>query len=193
MSSWILAFILSSIFTFGGEVSFNEDIRPLLSDRCFHCHGPDEKERKGKLRLDTREGALREKNGFAAIVPGDLQESEIIYRMTTDDEDEIMPPPGKSDPLTKEELQLFKQWIQEGAEYETHWSYSKPERVSLPEQVDSSWKVSNEIDLFIQKRLVEKGYSPSREADKATLIRRVSLDLTGLPPTPEEVGEFVHD
>lgn len=193
MRSWILAFFLSSIFTFGGEVSFNEDIRPLLSDRCFHCHGPDEKERKGKLRLDTREGALREKNGFAAIVPGDLQESEIIYRMTTDDEDEIMPPPGKGDPLTKEELQLFKQWIQEGAEYETHWSYSKPERVSLPEQVDSSWKVTNEIDLFIQKRLVEKGYSPSREADKATLIRRVSLDLTGLPPTPEEVGEFVHD
>ena len=115
--SIVFAFCLPSALA---QVSFNDDIRPLLSNSCYRCHGPDEGDRKGKLRLDTREGALHERKGFAAIVPGNLEDSELIYRIVTDDEDEVMPPPGKGDRFTKEQIELFKQWIQEGANYEVH-------------------------------------------------------------------------
>lgn len=175
------------------KVSFNEDIRPLLSNRCYRCHGPDEEDRKGKLRLDTREGALKEKNGFAAIVPGDIEDSELIYRIITDDEDEMMPPPGKGDRFSQEEIELFKQWVKEGANYEVHWSYTRPVRPELPEISGSSWKTGNAIDSFVLDRLRQEGLSPREEADKHTLIRRVSLDLTGLPPTIEEVDAFLAD
>jgi len=175
------------------EVSFNKDIRQLLSNRCFACHGPDEEDQKGDLRLDTREGAMREKNGFAAIVPGDLDESELIYRITTDDEDEMMPPPGKGDRFTKEEVELMKQWIKEGANYEVHWSYQKPIKPELPKVDPESWNIRNAIDAFVLDRLKAEGLSPSKEADRHTLIRRVALDLTGLPPTKEEVDVFIAD
>ena len=114
------------------EVSFNEDIRPLLSNRCYACHGPDEEDRKGELRLDTREGAMRERKGFTAIVPGNIKDSELIYRIVTDDEDEMMPPPGRGQRFSKEEIALMKQWIKEGAKYEVHWSYVKPSKPEVP-------------------------------------------------------------
>lgn len=190
--SFLVPFCIS-LSAVEAEISFNEDIRPLLSNRCFHCHGPDEEDRKGKLRLDTREGAIKEKNGFAAIVPGDVDESELIYRIISDDEDEVMPPPGKGEKFTEEEIALLKQWVKEGAKYEVHWSYANPEKPEVPKSADASWKARNAIDSFIQRRLKAEGLSPSREADKSTLIRRVSLDLTGLPPTKEEVDQFLAD
>ena len=175
------------------EVSFNKDIRQLLSNRCFACHGPDEEDRKGKLRLDTREGATHERKGFAAIVPGNIEDSELIYRIVTDDEDEVMPPPGKGDRFTKEEIALMKQWIKEGTNYEVHWSYQKPVQPELPKVDPKSWNVRNAIDAFVLDRLKAEGLSPSKEADRYTLIRRVALDLTGLPPSKEEVDAFIAD
>ena len=175
------------------KVSFNEDIRPLLSNRCYACHGPDEEDRKGKLRLDTREGAMHERKGFAAVVPGNLKDSELIYRIVTDDEDDMMPPPGKGQRFSKEEIELFKQWIKEGANYELHWSYAKPVNPEVPKVDSQSGKVRNVIDAFVLDRLEKEGLSPRKEADPYTLIRRVSLDLTGLPPTKEEVEVFLAD
>ena len=175
------------------KVSFNEDIRPLLSNRCYACHGPDEEDRKGKLRLDTSEGAMHERKGFAAVVPGNLKDSELIYRIVTDDEDDMMPPPGKGQRFSKEEVELFKQWIKEGANYELHWSYAKPVNPEVPKVDSQSWKVRSVIDAFVLDRLKKEGLSPRKEADRHTLIRRVSLDLNGLPPTKEEVEVFLAD
>ncbi|MFT6863740.1 MAG: hypothetical protein ACJAVK_002301 [Akkermansiaceae bacterium] len=175
------------------KVSFNEDIRPLLSNRCYRCHGPDEGDRQAKLRLDTREGALKNHKGFAAIVPGNLEESELIYRILTDDEDEMMPPPGKGERFTKEQIDLFKQWIKEGGDYEVHWSYVQPVRAEVPEITNQTWQVRSPIDAFILDRLKKEGLSPRKETDRYTLIRRVSLDLTGLPPTKKEVDDFSAD
>ena len=175
------------------KVSFNDQIRPLLSNRCYRCHGPDEEDRKAKLRLDTREGAIKEKGGFSAIVPGNIEDSELIFRIVTDDEDEMMPPPGKGERFSREEIDLFKQWIKEGAEYEIHWSYTKPVRPEVPVIGETVMKVRSPIDAFILDRLKKEGLSSSKEADRYTLIRRVSLDLTGLPPTAEEVETFLAD
>lgn len=185
--------LLLCLSTASAKVSFNDDIRPLLSNRCYRCHGPDEEDRKAKLRIDTREGALKEHKGFAAIVPGDLKASELIYRIVTDDEDDMMPPPGKGEHFSPEEVELFKQWVKEGANYEVHWSYQKPVRPTVPAVADPTWKVRNGIDPFILNRLKKEGLAPSKETDRYTLIRRLSLDLTGLPPTVEEVDAFVAD
>jgi len=185
--------LLLCLSTAGAEVSFNDDIRPLLSNRCYRCHGPDEGERKAKRRIDTLEGALADHKGVRAIVPGNLEDSELIYRIVTDEEDDMMPPPEKGERFTADQIALFKQWVMEGAKYELHWSYVKPSRPEVPKIVDPAWKVRNPIDLFIQKRLKEEGLSPTDETDRYTLIRRLSLDLTGLPPAEEEVDAFVAD
>ncbi|MBT7969971.1 MAG: DUF1549 domain-containing protein, partial [Verrucomicrobia bacterium] len=175
------------------KVSFNDEIRPLLSNSCYRCHGPDEEDRKAKLRLDTREGATKDHKGFTAISPGKVEDSELIYRIVTDDEDEMMPPPGKGARFTKEQIELFKRWIEEGGEYEVHWSYSKPVRAEVPQVDETKMKVRNPIDAFIFSRLSKEDLSPSKEADPHTLIRRVALDLTGLPPTKAEVDAFLAD
>ena len=175
------------------KVSFNDEIRPLLSNSCYRCHGPDEEDRKAKLRLDTREGATKDHEGFTAISPGKIEDSELIYRIVTDDEDEMMPPPGKGERFTKEQIELFKRWIEEGAEYEVHWSYAKPVRPEVPQVDETMMKVRNPVDSFILSRLSKEGLSPSKEADAHTLIRRVALDLTGLPPTKAEVEAFLAD
>lgn len=175
------------------KVSFNDEIRPLLSNSCYRCHGPDEEDRKAKLRLDTREGATKDHEGFTAISPGKIEDSELIYRIVTDDEDEMMPPPGKGVRFTKEQIELFKRWIEEGAEYEVHWSYAKPVRPEVPQVDETMMKVRNPVDSFILSRLSKEGLSPSKEADAHTLIRRVALDLTGLPPTKAEVEAFLAD
>jgi hypothetical protein len=176
-------------------ISFNRDIRQLLSNKCFRCHGPDEKERKGGsdgLRLDTREGATIDLGGYSAIAPGKPEESELIKRVTSTDPDLMMPPGEGSEKLTPQEVDLLKQWIRQGANYAKHWSYEKPVRPPVPEVADQAWP-KNEIDRFILARLEKEGLRPQPEADRYTLIRRAMLDLTGLPPTVEEVDEFVND
>ncbi len=185
--------LILGLSALSAKVSFNDEIRPLLSNTCYRCHGPDEEDRKAKLRLDTREGATREHEGFAAILPGNIEDSELIYRIVTDDEDEMMPPPGKGERFTKEQIELFKRWIEEGAEYEVHWSYAKPVRAEIPRVNETMMKVRNPIDAFILSRLEKEDLQPSKEADPHTLIRRVALDLTGLPPTKEEVDVFLAD
>ncbi|MFT5109061.1 MAG: hypothetical protein ACI9UA_004707, partial [Pseudoalteromonas tetraodonis] len=164
-------------------VEFNRDIRPILSDRCYYCHGPDEETQKADLRLDTRAGAIK----GGAIVPGKPDESELFYRVTTDDEDDMMPQPKAKKPrLNKEEIELFRRWIEEGAEYQGHWAFEPLKKIKLPADTHA-------VDHFIDQRLAKEGIKPSPEADRATLIRRVSLDLTGLLPTPEQVTAFVAD
>jgi len=179
-------------------IDFTRDVRPILSNRCFRCHGPDKEEREGGLRLDTAAGAVAETDsGSQAIVPGDPDESELLRRITSDDEDERMPPAEAGARLTEREVQLLTEWIQAGAPYAEHWSYGKPVRPELPDlnQVPaplSDWP-QNEVDQFILDRLAREGLAPSPQADRATLIRRVWLDLVGLPPSREEVDRFLAD
>ncbi len=165
------------------KVEFNRDIRPILSDRCYYCHGPDEKTQEADLRLDTREGALAD----GAIVPGKPEESELFYRITTHDEDDIMPQPKAKKPkLNAQEIALFKRWIEEGAEYQGHWAFEPVAKTEAPAD-------THPVDYFIDKRLEKEGINPSPITDRATLIRRVYLDLVGLLPTREQVDAFVKD
>ena len=170
------------------KVQFNRDIRPILSNTCFHCHGPDEKERKAGLRLDLREDAMKPaKSGAVAIVPGQPDKSELVSRIFTSDGDDLMPPAKLHKPLSSAQKELLKRWIAEGAEYQGHWAFIKPVRV------EPSQKTANPIDGFIQARLKSAGLNPSGEASREALIRRVTLDLTGLPPTTAEVEAFLKD
>jgi hypothetical protein len=171
---------------------FNRDIRPILSENCFACHGPDSASRKADLRLDRPEDALADRGGYATIVPGDPDASELIYRVESGDELDVMPPPSSHKSLTAEQKKALRDWVASGAEYEPHWSFIPPDRPGLPEVSDPSW-IRNPIDAFILARLDEAGLSPAPEADRRTLARRASLDLTGLPPDPIEVEAFVND
>src|SRR5207253_10433166 len=155
----------------------------LLSDNCFACHGPDEKQRKAKLRLDTKEGAFKElRGGGFAIVPGKASESKLIERVTAEEPAERMPPVKSGKHLTAEQIALLRQWIDQGAVWSEHWAYVAPRRSPIPKVSDKAWP-RNAIDYFILARLEAAGLRPSPEADKAKLLRRVTLDLTGLPPT----------
>ncbi len=168
------------------KLGFNRDIRPILSNKCFRCHGFDEKGRKGDLRLDKREDAVASIDGKSAIVPGKPQESELIHRIGTTDADDIMPPPESKLSLSDEEKNALRRWIAEGAEYEAHWSLIPPASAALPEVKQANWP-RNEIDRFILARMEKEGMTPSPEAARETLLRRVSFDLTGLPPTLQEM------
>jgi hypothetical protein len=179
------------------SIDFNRDIRKILSDNCFKCHGPDEEERKGgkkgaRLRLDTHEGAIMNFGDRQAIVPGHPEKSELIKRIKTTDQDDLMPPANSGKTLSKADIAALESWIQQGASYSQHWSYAKPVRPSLPAVKNKAWP-KNDVDFFIAAKLEREKLKPSPEADRAALIRRVSLDLTGLPPTPEEVHDFVSD
>jgi len=182
--------------TFGQSVSFSRDIFPILSDRCFACHGPDADKREAKLRLDRtggEDGAYRTHKKSTAIEPGSLEESELWYRITTDDVEEVMPPPeANKKPLTEEEKSLIKSWIEAGATYEKFWAFV-PARKSAPPKVKNPQWSNQPIDLYVLAKLEAAGLKPSKEADKRTLIRRVSFDLTGLPPTRDEVKAFLSD
>jgi hypothetical protein len=174
-------------------IDFSRDIRPILSDNCFKCHGPDEKERKAKLRFDVKEDAFKPaKSGEYAIVPDDLAKSKLIERITSKDEDEVMPPPKSKKKLTLQQIDLLKRWVSEGARWDEHWAFVPPKRPELPRVKKKSWP-QNEIDYFVLARLEKEGLDPSPEADKKTLARRASFDLTGLPPTPQEVDAFLAD
>ncbi len=171
---------------------YTAEVRPILA-RCFKCHGPDEESRKGKLRLDLRESALKPaKSGETAIVPGDVDKSELVARIFTADEDEIMPPPSAKKPMTEADKDILKRWIAGGAEYREHWAFVPPKQVEPPVVKDTAWP-RNPLDRFVLARLEKDGLAPSAEAGKHTLVRRVYLDLTGLPPTPEEADSFVND
>jgi hypothetical protein len=175
---------------FPGDVDFSRDILPILSDNCYQCHGPDEKARKAKLRLDTKEGAFRLKDGKAVIVPGKSAESELVHRITSIDPDEVMPPPDSNRKLTPKQIDLLKRWVEQGAKWNQHWAFVPPKRSSPPNAKLEAWP-RNGIDQFILERLEKEGLTPSPQARKETLIRRVTLDLTGLPPSPPEVDAFL--
>ena len=175
------------------KVDFNRDIRPILSDNCFACHGPDAKQLKGGLRLDLKESAFKAgKSGVAPIVPGKPEQSALFQRVTTADADEQMPPKKFGKQLSAAQVELLRGWIAEGATYQSHWAFTAPARPALPAVANAQWP-RNGIDHFILARLEHEGLQPGAPAEKTTLIRRVSLDLTGIPPTPEEVAAFVAD
>ncbi|HVK17345.1 MAG TPA: PSD1 and planctomycete cytochrome C domain-containing protein [Fimbriiglobus sp.] len=172
------------------DVDFARDVLPILSDHCFACHGPDANARKADLRLDAKDDALRKES--PVIVPGKSGDSELVRRVTVDDESELMPPPKFKKPLTAKQVETLKQWVDQGAKWGRHWAFEPPRRPENP-STKSQIPIKNPIDAFVFARLEREGLKPSSEADKATLIRRVTLDLTGLPPTPEEVDAFVKD
>jgi len=174
------------------EIDFSRDILPILSDKCFKCHGPDENTREADLRLDTREGLFDERYGVASFVPGKPDQSEAIRRSAADDEDERMPPADAGLDLTMEEIKLLQTWVEQGAKWQQHWSLVPVTRPALPKVSDVAW-CRNGIDHFVLSRLDREGLKPATEASKETLIRRVTLDLTGLPPTPAEVDAFLAD
>ncbi|MCI0743582.1 MAG: DUF1553 domain-containing protein [Gemmataceae bacterium] len=175
------------------EVVFNRDIRPILSDTCFHCHGPDKSKRKGDLRLDTAEGAVADRGGYAAIVPGKPEQSALLERVTAKEKSKRMPPATSAHgPLNEKQIDVLRRWIAQGAKYQQHWSFIAPARPKLPAVKNKAW-TKNPIDHFVLARLEEEGLKPSPAADRITLLRRVSLDLTGLPPTPAEVDDFLAD
>ena len=176
------------------KVDFTRDIRPILSDKCFHCHGPDENTREAKLRLDTQEGSRANLDGVRAIIPGKPDESELLHRILTKDTDELMPP-AKSHKkrLTQAQAELFRQWIAEGAEYEMHWSYKPVAKMPAPKMKDGGKFVKSPIDAFILHHAQAAGHQPATPAEPVTLVRRLFLDLVGVPPTPDEVAPFLAD
>ncbi|MCB1121226.1 MAG: DUF1549 domain-containing protein, partial [Verrucomicrobiae bacterium] len=179
------------------EVLFNRDVRPVMSNTCFKCHGSDVKANKADLRLDLPEEAFRERvsdNGkpWTPIVPGQPDASEIWRRISSNDPDEVMPPPDNLHQLTDRDKAIIRKWIEQGAEYQAHWAYLPPVK-SGPPRLKHEDAVRNAVDRFILARLENEGIEPSPAADRPTLIRRLSLDLLGLPPTPEEVKAFVED
>lgn len=202
-----LALLSAPVLAAEPKVSFNYDIRPIISSKCFHCHGPDEGSREADLRLDIREEALKERDGVRAIVPGDLAKSELVIRIESKDRDEVMPPPKEMHTLSAAEIAVLKKWIEQGAEYQEHWAFVKPVRTTTPALAElplpsAAWKngadgygdwAANPIDGFILQKLAAAKLMPSREASPEILIRRLSLDLTGLPPTLPEIDTFVQE
>jgi len=170
------------------EVEFNRDIRPILSNNCFYCHGPDQHKRKAKLRLDKLDSATEERGGSRAIDIENPTESELIHRILSSDPEEVMPPPETHQKLTEAEKQTLALWISQGAKYQDHWSFIPPKKAEVPQNGAAS-----AIDAFVLERLNTAGLKPIEEADRQTLIRRVAFDLTGLPPTPAEVEAFLND
>ncbi len=187
-----LAFCCLAAAATAQAIDFNREIRPILSENCFSCHGPDEEARKAKLRLDTREGATAVKDDVAAVVPGKPGVSELLIRVASDDPEEVMPPPKTHKRVTPAQRALLRQWIEAGAPWGAHWAYVAPQVGALPDVKKAGW-VRNEIDRFVLARLEREGLAPAPEAERSTLLRRVSFDLTGLPPAPEELQSFLGD
>ncbi len=190
----LIIFFLAASAHGADTVRFNRDIRPIMSDTCFRCHGPDKNARLADLRLDIREEALKKTDsGVIPIVPGKPEESEIIRRVFSEDPAQIMPPEFSHKVLTQKQKETLRQWVEEGAKYEGHWSFQPVQRPAIPVVTGSGAAVRNPIDAYVQERLLKEGLKPSHEADRRTLIRRVTLDLTGLPPKPADVDAFVND
>ncbi len=176
-----------------GAIDYNRDVRPVLADKCFACHGGDAKSLKGGLRLDVRERAVAAaRSGKVAVVPGRAEESELVRRMESGDPEEQMPPPDSHKSLSAGERQMLRQWVAEGAEYQAHWSFVRPKQVAPAEVRDAAWN-EQAIDRLVWAELARRGMEPAGEADRETLVRRVSLDLRGLPPSLEEIEAFARD
>ena len=197
-SGWIpvavLACSMPALSGHAGEaIDFNRDVRPLLSDRCFACHGPDAEDRQAGLRLDAREHAVAAlASGATAVVPGDPAASALLARITSTDPDVVMPPPHVGKPITPAEAEVLRRWIAAGAEYRGHWAFARVERPEPPAVRDVAWPRSP-VDRFVLARLEAEGLSPNPEADRATLARRLALDLTGLPPDPAAIDALLAD
>lgn len=176
----------------GKPVNFVRDVRPILARNCYECHGPDEGHRKGDLRLDTQAGAFARHDDVAAFVPKNAAQSEALRRVSSTDDGEVMPPPKSGKKLTAEQIDILKRWVEQGAQWSSHWAFEKPTRPALPSVRDGKWG-RNDIDRFILAKLEKENLQPSPEADRHTLARRVALDLTGLPPDPKLVAKFVQD
>ena len=194
LAPWIVIVLTGSLCAAERVPSYNRDIRPILSDKCFACHGPDNGKREAGLRLDVRELAIKPlESDTTAIVPGQPEASELLRRVSAASPDEVMPPPhAKLGRLSREEIETLRKWIASGAEYQAHWAFLPIEPVTLPEP-PAEVVIRNPIDRIVFAGLAERRLKPQPEADRATLLRRVTFDLTGLPPTPEEVTAFVHD
>ncbi len=188
----LVCFLLSGTLLSGSEIDFNRDIRSILSNHCLTCHGPDPAERKADLRLDTQAGSRADLGGYAAILPGDPDASELLKRVVTSDEDDRMPPPEIGPPLSEDQIASLRQWIAGGADYAVHWAYVPPIRAKVPPVARQEW-VRNPIDRFVLAHLEREGLEPSEEADRWALARRAAIDLTGLPPRSEEVEAFLED
>ena len=184
---YLLVFCMP-LMVFAESLNFNRDVRPILSENCFYCHGVDGNKREADLRLDLRKDAIE----GGAIVPGDLEESEMYHRIHSTEEDEIMPPPDSNRILSSEQKKILEQWILEGAKYEKHWAFVVPEQKTPPKVKQVDW-VRNPIDSFVLQKLEENNLTPSPEARKETLIKRLYADLIGLPPTPQEVDAYMLD
>ncbi len=174
------------------RIYFDKDIRPILADKCYACHGPDPAQRQAELRLDTKAGAFSEPSGYPIIVPGEPENSELVRRITHPDLERRMPPQHSNRQPTQAQIDTLVEWVAQGAEWEEHWVYNLPQRVEPPDVKNSDW-AQNAIDEFILGRLEAEGFKPASEADKRILIRRLSFDLTGLLPTPTEVNRFLKD
>ncbi|MDA1178830.1 MAG: DUF1549 domain-containing protein, partial [Planctomycetota bacterium] len=190
---WIACCGFISPISCAESIDYTRDIRPILSNHCFNCHGPDEASRKSGLRLDEQAASrMKTESGALAIVPGELGASELVNRIDSTDDGTVMPPPETQKPLSGEQRELLRRWIAAGAEYAPHWAFTRPQRPPLPGVRKTTWP-RNTIDLFVLGRLEAEGLSPSPAADRATWLRRVFLDLTGLPPTPYEIQTFLED
>lgn len=174
------------------KIKFDRDVLPIISDKCFACHGPDPATRQADLRLDIKEGAFSEPSGYPIIVPGEPENSELVLRITHEDLDRRMPPQSQNRQPTQEQIDTLIQWIAEGAEWEEHWAYNPPQRIDPPKVQKTDW-IQNPIDNFILSNLEKEGLEPSSQADKRTLIRRLYFDLTGLLPPAGEVEQFIRD
>ena len=189
----LFALVCSCLHVWSAEskLDFNRDIRPILSDNCFKCHGPDAAQREADLRLDTRAGLFGDLDGYKVVAPGDLEQSELFYRISHEDPEERMPPSDADRHLKPEEIERIQSWIANGAEWSQHWSLAPPERPKEPKVSQSDW-VRNPIDSFILAGLDSEGLKPSPPADPRVLARRLHFDLTGLPPSPESIDRFLN-
>jgi len=175
------------------HIDFDRQIRPIFSDKCYACHGPDEKQRMMNLRFDQKDGGLfSERNGYVIVKPGDAAQSRLYQRISSDKAAFRMPPPATKQTLSPQQIELIRKWIEEGAKWETHWAYTAPKPPPIPKTSNPAW-VRNPIDAFVLAKLDQLGWKPSAEADRAKLLRRVTFDLTGLPPTPEQTAAFLGD
>ena len=174
------------------DVDFADKARTILAENCIDCHGPDKEQRKAKLRLDLLEGATKDLGGYQAIMPGKPDQSELIARLVTDDKDDLMPPKKTGKSLTKQEIEVLRQWIGAGAAYPVHWAY-RPIQPPPPPKTKHEKRVSNAIDRYVFSKLEKARQSPSPEADRRTLAKRLHYDLLGLPPDPARVDAFVND